>query len=338
MSKKVILLMNLGSPNSTKVSDVKDYLNEFLMDQYVIDLPFWIRLFLVKLIIVPFRASKSAHKYETIWTENGSPLKVITSELSKLVEKVTKTPTYSCMRYASPSTFEIVNKIIEEHSDLKEITFMPLYPHYAMSSYLTSVEHITSIKNKLIPKINLKIIAPFYNNEKYINALAESIKPYLKSDYDHILFSYHGIPERHVKKTDPTKKHCLMTDNCCNKPCLAHDYCYRKQTIDTTNLVAQQLNIPSDQYSFSFQSRLGKDKWLLPFTSKVLEEMPKKGIKKLMIICPSFVSDCLETLEEIDIEGRAIFMSSGGHTFDLVPCLNTNPNWVETIASLTENP
>lgn len=336
MSSKAILLVNLGSPDSTSVKDVRKYLNEFLMDEKVIDIPKLARLLLVRGIIVPFRAPKSAAKYRTIWTEQGSPLVHITKELVKSVAVETSLPTYMCMRYAQPTPTDVLAQIAKEHPDLKEVVMLPLYPHYAMSSYETAVDHVNAAYKKGNYSFKMKVVKPFYNHPDYIKALAHSIKPMLEQNpnFDQLLFSYHGIPERHVKKTDVTLKHCLTCTDCCNVPSIAHQYCYRHQVIETTKLVAKELNLPENKFQFSFQSRLGADAWLKPYSAALFKELPKKGIKNLIVVCPAFVSDCLETLEEIHVEGKEDFLHSGGEHFSVVPCLNLNGDWVSTVGTL----
>jgi protoporphyrin/coproporphyrin ferrochelatase len=334
MAEKAILLANLGSPNSTSVKDVKTYLDEFLMDERVIDVPYWLRYFLVKGLIVPFRASKSAAKYKTIWTENGSPLIHITRQLVELVEAETAMPTYMCMRYATPAPVDVLRQIAKDHPNLTELVLLPLYPHYAMSSFETAVLHVQKAHKEGGYPFSLKVVQPFFKHVEYIAALSESIRPFLKEPYDHILFSYHGTPERHVRKTDPTGNHCLKCTDCCNVPSPAHAVCYRHQIIETTKRVASFLQIPEDKFSFSFQSRLGSDQWLKPYTVDLFKTMPENGIKNLIVVCPAFVSDCLETLEEIWVEGKEDFLHAGGDQFRVVPCLNTDPSWVKTIHTL----
>ena len=333
---KAILLINLGSPDSCEVSDVKKYLNEFLMDERVIDIKNPWRTLLVKGIIVPFRAAKSAAKYKTIWTEKGSPLIQITKELRAAVEKESSLPTYMCMRYGSFSPDSVLQKMQQDLPDLKEIVLLPLYPHYAMSSYETAVEHVLAAYNKNKFSFQIKVVEPFYKNENYINALTESIKPFLQKDFDHLLFSYHGIPERHIRKSDTTQSHCLICQNCCEIESKAHANCYRHQVITTTKLVTEKLGLPKDKFSISFQSRLN-EKWLKPFTDKVLEDFPKQGIKKMIVVSPAFVSDCLETLEEIEVEAKEIFLHHGGESYTAIPCMNIQPLWVKAVCELTEN-
>ncbi len=324
--------MNLGSPDSTSVSDVRRYLNEFLMDEKVIDVPYLLRLLLVRGIISPFRAPKSAKAYRSIWTDEGSPLVVLTHQLQEALQAKVDEPVTVAMRYGNPSPKDAFEELMSKNPDLKEVVLVPLYPHYAMSSYETAVEYAYKIHKKEQYTFKLTTIDAFYKDADYIHALSDSIKPFLAQDYDHIVFSYHGIPERHVKKTDPTKNHCLSVENCCAVDSPAHAKCYRHQIILTTHLVAAKLGIPKEKYSFSFQSRLGRDEWLKPYTVNRLREMPNEGIKKLLVVCPAFVSDCLETLEEMGEEGKEIFLEHGGESFTLIPCMNVHPLWVQTLA------
>jgi protoporphyrin/coproporphyrin ferrochelatase len=326
--------MNLGSPDSTSVKDLRRYLNEFLMDERVIDVAKWWRTILVKGIIVPLRAPKSAAAYKSIWTAEGSPLIVLTKQLRSAVEELTDLPVEICMRYGNPSPKEAMDRLKKEHSSLQEVILFPLYPHYAMSSYETAVEYAKEIHEQEKYPFALSVVPPFYNNEDYISALTESIRPYLDEPYDLLLFSYHGIPERHVKKTDCTGKHCLQVEDCCHKSSPAHAFCYRHQVITTTELVAQRLGLPKEKYAFSFQSRLGRDPWLQPYTAKWLETLPSEGIKRIAVVCPAFVSDCLETLEEMGLEGKEIFLHAGGDKFTLIPCMNVGRRWAEAIVRL----
>lgn len=329
-AKRALLLMNLGSPDSTSVKDLRKYLNEFLMDERVIDIPYLARLLLVKGIIVPFRAPKSAEAYRSIWTDEGSPLIVLTKQLQEAVQQKIAEPVAIAMRYGNPSPKQAYDALLKEHPGLEEVVLLPLYPHYAMSSYETAVEYAKEHHQKGGYSFKLNVIQPFYDDADYIDALAHSMKPYTEQEYDHFLFSYHGIPQRHIRKSDTTGCHCLQVNNCCEIASAAHATCYRHQLVVTTKLVAEKLGIPKEKYSISFQSRLGKG-WLEPFTDKRLEAMPGEGIKKLLIACPAFISDCLETIEEIGEEGKETFMHAGGESFTLIPCLNTHPAWVNTI-------
>ncbi len=335
-TRKGILLMNLGSPDSTEVKDVRRYLNEFLMDERVIDYPYLLRLLLVKGIITRFRAPKSAEAYSTIWTKEGSPLIVLTRQLRDALDKEVDMPVEIAMRYGNPTVKYALDRLLEQNPDLDEVIAVPLYPHYAMSSYETAVESAKEIHAKNNYSFKLSFIKPYYNEEHYITAMAENIRPYLEQDYDHILFSYHGIPESHLKKTDPTKCHCLKTADCCNVASAAHATCYRHQCVVTTELVAAKLGLPKEKYSLSFQSRLAGEQWLTPYTDYRLRDMPKEGVKKLLILCPAFVSDCLETLEEIAERGKETFEEAGGEEYTMIPCMNVHPLWVEAIAKYVE--
>jgi ferrochelatase len=330
--KRAIVLMNLGSPDSTDVKDVKKYLDQFLMDERVIDKPWLLRALLVKGIIVPLRSPNSAKAYQSIWTEKGSPLIVISKQQKDALKKEIQEPVMIAMRYGTPSPKQAYDELIGKNPELEEVIVVPMYPHYAMSSYETAVEYAKEQYKKGGYKFRLTFIKPFYKEENYLHALRESIKPYLDQDYDQILFSYHGIPERHILKCDPTKKHCLKMDNCCEVPSEAHAYCYRHQCWTTTKEMVKELNIPESKWGFSFQSRLGRDPWLQPYTAARLQELPKERVKKLLVVCPAFVSDCLETLEEIAEEGKESFLHAGGEKFELIPCLNVHPLWIETMA------
>jgi len=330
--KRAIVLMNLGSPDSTEVKDVRRYLDEFLMDERVIDKPWLFRALLVKGIIVPFRAPKSAEAYKSIWTEKGSPLIVISKQQESALKKEIEEPVAISMRYGSPSPRQAYDELVDKNPDLEEVIVIPMYPHYAMSSYETGVEYAKEQHKKGGYSFKLTFIKPFFDSEDYVNALTESIRPFLENEYDQVLFSYHGIPERHVLKCDPTKQHCLKVNNCCEVSSPAHAYCYRHQCWTTTNLVGDRLGIPKQKRGFSFQSRLGRDPWLQPYTAVRLQELPKEGVKKIVVVCPAFVSDCLETLEEMGEEGKEIFLHAGGESFELIPCLNVHPLWISAMA------
>ncbi|HEX7847719.1 MAG TPA: ferrochelatase [Chitinophagaceae bacterium] len=335
-SKKGIVLMNLGSPDSTKVSDVRRYLNEFLMDERVIDMPYLGRLLLVKGIIVPFRAPKSARAYSSIWTKEGSPLIILTQQLQNALQEQVNEPVEIAMRYGNPSPKTAFDNLLKRMPDIEEVIAVPLYPHYAMSSYETAVEYAKEVHQKHKYPFRLSFIKPYYDEPAYLDALANSIRPYLQQDFDHLLFSYHGVPERHIHKGDITGQHCLKVNDCCNVASPAHTQCYRHQCLVTTAKVAEKLNLPKDKFSFSFQSRLGRDEWLKPYTAKRFEEMPGEGIRKILVACPAFVSDCLETLEEIAEEGKETFLHAGGESFTMIPCLNVHPLWVKAIAGYVQ--
>lgn len=330
---KGILLVNLGSPKSTKVKDVKTYLDEFLMDEKVIDYPWFFRSLLVQGIILNFRPKKSAAAYKTVWTDEGSPLIVYTEKIQKKLQKLVDVPVEIGMRYAQPSIENGIRKLKEK--GVSEIVLLPLYPQYAMSTTETVIEKAEEVRKKYFPEIKINYIQPFYNREIYINCLAESIREKLPENFDALQFSYHGVPERHIYKTDPTNT-CNLTDCCSRDKNPSHQFCYRHQCFKVTEDVIKKLNLPKEKVLVTFQSRLGKDKWMEPYTDETLENLPKKGIKNLAIVCPAFVSDCLETLEEISVEGKEIFEHAGGETFNYIPCLNDEDRWIEVVKTLCE--
>ena len=325
-------MINLGSPDSTSIPDVKRYLDEFLMDKRVIGKSYWFRWFLVKIIILNTRPRKSAKAYKKIWWKEGSPLIVLSKRLFNKVKKLVKIPVALAMRYGSMS---IINGLKELHEiGVNEVIVLPLYPHYAMSSYETVVEKVKKEVRLKFPSIKLKIIDPFYNNKSYIKLLSNKIKETLKKvKYDHILFSYHGIPVSHLKISDTTNKHCYKVKDCCSVKSDAHKTCYKHQVLETTELVVKELKIDKSKYSNAFQSRLPNEAWLKPYTDSELVRLAKKGIKNLVIVTPAFVTDCLETLEEIAMEGKEEFLDSGGKNYYYVPCLNDDKDWSKLISS-----
>jgi protoporphyrin/coproporphyrin ferrochelatase len=325
---KGVLLVNLGSPDSPSVPSVRRYLNEFLMDKRVIDVPWLMRRFIVGMILIN-RPKESAHAYEKIWTKDGSPLVVTSQNVHGKLQKRLKVPVELAMRYQNPSIRSALRKLAGQGID--ELLLIPLFPHYAMSSYETAVERVKEVARSIAPKMQIEVQPPFFKDPDYIAALVMSANEYLKNDYDYLLFSFHGVPERQIKKSDPTSGHCLTEENCCEISNPAHSTCYRAQCFQTTTAFAQHAGVPPDKYSVSFQSRLGKDPWLKPYTDFELERLARQGIKKLLIICPAFVSDCLETLEEIRIRGRDTFLQAGGKELLQIPCLNEHPLWIETL-------
>lgn len=335
-AKTGILLVNLGSPDSPSVKDVRRYLGEFLMDENVIDVPWLLRSFIVKGTILPFRPKESAHAYKQIWWDDGSPLIVISRRVEKLLQERVEAPVELAMRYGNPSIEHGIQQLKQRLPDMEEMFIIPLYPHYAMSTVKSVVEKTEQVMAKHFWNFKLNFLPPFYQEENYISALAESIQPYLQQDFDYYLFSYHGIPERHVKKTDPTGCHCLQVENCCEVASDAHNYCYRHQCFETTKAVTNKLGMASDKFSNSFQSRLGRDPWLRPYTDFEYVRLAEQGVKRMAVLCPAFVSDCLETLEEIGMRGKEDFIAAGGEDLVLIPCLNDHPAWIETLTHYCE--
>ena len=328
---KGVLLVNLGSPDSPAVSDVRRYLNEFLMDSRVIDVAWPIRRFIVGMILVN-RPKESAHAYEKVWGKDGSPLIAISKNVLKKLQPRVKMPVELAMRYQNPRIQDGLRRLAGQGVD--DLLLIPLFPHYAMSSFETAVERVKELAAKIAPGMRITVQPPFYKDAGFIAAQISNAEEYLKKDYDYLLFSYHGLPERHIKKADPTGAHCLMSENCCEVASPAHATCYRAQCYQTTKAFAENAGVPREKYSVSFQSRLGKDPWLKPYTDFEFERLARQGVRKLLVICPAFVSDCLETLEEIGMRGRETFLQAGGQQLDQIPCLNEHPLWIDTLAGM----
>jgi len=328
---KGVLLVNLGSPDSPTAKDVKPYLDEFLMDERVIDVNPVLRNLLVRGIILQTRPKKSAAAYAKIWWDEGSPLIVISERFATKVQQQTDMPVALGMRYGSMSIKKALLEL--KNKGVDEVLLVPLYPHYAMSSYESVVVKTLQDKEECCPEMKITTLPAFYKSPDYIKVLSESIADGLKDfDYDHILFSYHGIPERHIRKSDPTKFHCKIDGSCCNTNSVAHNTCYRHQCFETTKMVIEHLNLPKGKVSNSFQSRLPNDPWLKPYTDFEFERFPKEGKKKLAVVTAAFVSDCLETLEEIAMEGKEQFEEAGGESYKHIPCLNDSDAWVAVMA------
>lgn len=330
--KKAILLLNLGTPDSPKKSDVRKYLTQFLNDPRVIDIPWLLRKILVNLIIVPFRSSNSTKLYKAIWTEQGSPLLFHSKNLAeKLQQSVGDEYTVElAMRYKNPSMESVLERMRKE--GYHEIVVFPLYPQYASSSTGTALELFMQIVSKwwVIPEI--KIISQYYDNENYINCIINRAKQHDFSKYDHIIFSYHGLPERQVDKVYNDGYLC-KDHHCEDELTDTNYYCYKAACYQTTNAVVQKLQLPKEAYTVSFQSRLD-NKWLTPFSDKVVEELAKKGAKNILVFSPAFTADCLETIYEIGTEYQEIFHEHGGQKVQLVESLNSGDDWVQTIKEM----
>ncbi len=334
MPKRAVLLVNLGSPDSTSIPDVTRYLREFLGDERVIDKPAEpFRTFLVNQIIIRKRVANSAHAYQQIWTDRGSPLILISQSVrDKLAAALgPATPVYLAMRYGNPSIASVIAQIAAD--GIEELLLFPQYPHYAMSSWETVVVKVYEEAARLAPKLRIESIQPFYQDADYIEALYTVSAPYFQKPHDLVLFSYHGIPERHLRKADSSQAHCTIVKDCCTTCSPLHATCYRAQVLATTRALIARAGIPADKHTVTFQSRLAGEPWLSPFTDHTLEQLPKQGKKRLLVLCPAFVADCLETLEEIRGEGRDTFMEAGGESFEQIPCLNDQPPYIDFLAN-----
>jgi ferrochelatase len=332
MPNSAVLLVNLGSPDSPSVPDVRRYLREFLMDRRVLDAPFPVRWFVVNCLILPRRPKESAHAYATIWTDQGSPLVVTSRNVQRLLQARLDLPVELAMRYQRPSIADAVARLRDQGTT--RVLLIPLFPHYAMSSYETAVERVKEKAVASASEMEVVVQPPYYADPEYVAALLASAAPQLEEGFDHLLFSFHGIPERHLRKSDPTKAHCLQVSDCCEVASPAHDHCYRHQCFRTVAEFVARAGIPADKYSVSFQSRLGRDPWLKPYTDVEVERFARAGVKRLLVMCPAFVSDCLETIEEIGQRARDSFLQAGGSEFSLIPCLNEHPRWIEALEKM----
>ncbi|SDK29570.1 ferrochelatase [Catalinimonas alkaloidigena] len=330
-----VLLVNLGTPDSPSVGDVRRYLREFLMDGRVIDIPFLSRFFLVNCIIAPFRAPKSAKVYQEVWTDAGSPLKVYSEELKRLLQTALGDGYRVSlgMRYQNPS----LEKALEELHDqgFRRLIIVPLFPQYASATTGSVKEKVMALISQwqLIPE--LTFVDQFYEHPLFVEAFTALGKRYLEAEpFDHVLFSYHGLPERQIRKGDP-HNHCLR-DGCCDSVGPHNRLCYRAQCFQTSRLLAQALGLSDDQWTVCFQSRLGRDPWIQPYTEDVVKQLVAQGKKRVLAYSPAFVADCLETTIEIGEEYKEVFMETGGERWQLVESLNVDPRWVATLQTMIQ--
>ncbi len=331
MKKTAILLINVGTPDKPELKHVRQYLSEFLNDKYVIDLPWFFRKLLVNGIIVPFRAPKSTRFYEKLWTEKGSPLLY---HLNSLTEKLRqKMPdnylVISAMRYGNPSVKSALEQIKEEHID--QLIAIPLYPQYAASTTESAKQHVFKQLKKSGINTDIRFIEQFYNHPSFIRAFSEKISSYRPEDFDHVVFSYHGLPISHVQKTHPEQP--FNACKCADKMPRHGAFCYKASCNETSRLLAERLAIPKENYTTAFQSRLSKN-WIQPFTDDVLSALAAQGSKSVLMVAPSFVADCLETTYEIGVEYKKKFLACGGKELIWVESLNDSDSWVEALMKI----
>jgi len=331
-TKKGLLLINLGTPDDPGYLSVFKYLRQFLMDPKVITVPYILRFILVTLIIVPFRAFSSGKIYKKIWTENGSPLIVNTSALAdKVRKKVPHIEVEFAMRYQSPSIEEKLKKLISQNLD--EIIILPLFPQYSTATTGSVFDEVSRVLKKQSVTPSIKFINQFYEQESFIDSWEDKLKSFNVDEYDHILFSYHGLP---TKAVDDIYADSLCADNNCeNEITNENKFCYKATCYETTRLIASRFNLSRDKYTVSFQSRLTKN-WLEPFTDEILEEFPTKGIKNILVLSPAFTADNLETLYEIDDEYKELFIENGGNSLTMVPSLNDSSKWADSIVKIID--
>jgi ferrochelatase len=337
MSKQGILLVNLGTPDSPSNSNVRKYLDEFLMDERVIDVNPILRTILVKGIIVPFRGPKSAKLYREIWSDTtGSPLMHYSLLQRELLQQRLgdEYQVELAMRYQSPSIESALNKL--KDAQVRNIRVIPMFPHYASASTGSVLEKVMELFRKWQTIPNISFINSFHDNELMIEAFADNGIKHKPETFDHVLFSFHGLPQRQLVKSDHSKKHCLKVENCCSTLTENNKFCYSAQCHETARLIANKIGLTEDKYSVCFQSRLGKDPWVQPYTSEVIEHLAEKGVKRLLVFCPAFVADCLETVHEVSVEYGEEFSALGGEHVQLVESLNDHPLWIDALVELAK--
>jgi len=334
--KTGVLLVNLGTPDSPSTAHVRKYLREFLMDKRVIDIPFFYRWLLVNLIIAPFRAPKSAKIYQQLWQERGSPLLFYGKDVKKLLQEGLDNEGNFIvalgMRYQNPSILNALNELRGQH--VRKIIVIPLFPQYASASSGSVSDKVMEIvKNwQVIPA--MEYVSQFLEEELFIKAFAHNAKKYMQeTKFDHFIFSYHGLPERQIRKGS-VSGYCQLNNKCCSTYHQKNRFCYRAQCFKTSRLLAEKLNIPENQYTVCFQSRLGNDPWIKPFTDEVIKELPAQGKKNVLAFSPSFVADCLETTIEVGEEFNDIFKEAGGENWRLVESLNDHPIWIDCLKKM----
>jgi len=328
-----VLLINLGTPDSTAVSDVRRYLREFLSDPRVVDINPVGRWMLLNFVILPFRPRKSAEAYRAIWTDEGSPLLVYEQALAERVQHALG-PSFHvelAMRYGNPSIPDAVDRLMA--MDPERIIVVPLFPQYSSAATGSAIDRALEVIGKQWNVPPVETIPAFYDDPGFIDSFAQVARPLLRDfQADHVVFSYHGVPERQVTKSDPTGAHCLASPDCCKVDVPANRYCYRAHCVRTSDRLIEALDLDPEKTSTTFQSRLGRTPWIKPYTDEALTEMARAGVKRVAVLCPAFVADCLETLEEIGIRAKEDWQAEGGEDLLMVPSLNAHPRWVRTIA------
>ena len=338
MSQPGLLLVNLGTPDAPDTAAVRRYLKEFLGDPRVLTMPAPIRWMLLNLIILPFRSPKSAEAYREIWTDAGSPLLVHGQALCEQVQArlAGQAQVALAMRYGSPSIRAGLEQL--KAAGVRRVVALPLYPQYASSTYGSTEEKLRA-EVAAVGELELELVAPFYDHPAFLEAQAELARPVLDDPQpDHVVLSFHGLPESHLRKGDPTGAHCLAKPDCCAAIGDANRDCYRAQCVATARGIAAKLGLDDDAYTVSFQSRLGPTAWIRPYTDQVLDELAAGGTQRVAVLSPAFVADCLETLEELGLRAKEDFEAKGGDDLRLVPSLNAEPAWVDAVVAIARQP
>jgi len=332
--KKGVLIVNLGTPDAPSVRAVRRYLKQFLLDWRVIDYPWLARNLLVRGIIAPFRSFSSAKLYQRLWTPEGSPLKVYGEVVAKGVQEQLGAEyiVELAMRYQSPSIAGAIQRLMDEQ--VSEIIVFPMFPQYASATTGSVHDEVMRILRKQQTIPNIKMINSYYDHEQMIDIFVDNARQFDLSHYDHFIFSYHGLPQRQLRKGDHCGNYCLKAQDCCQSMSKANQFCYSAQCFATTQALVRKLGLQEGQYSTSFQSRLGPEQWAAPYTIDIIKAQAEKKAKRLLVFSPAFVSDCLETTIEIGFEYQEEFEEMGGEHIDLVPSLNDDPRWISLVADL----
>jgi ferrochelatase len=329
-----VLLLNTGSSSAARTRETRVYLRQFLSDPRVFDAPAWKRWLVLNLFILPFRPAKTAAAYQKVWTDRGSPLIAISEDFAAaLGAALPEAEVEIGMAYGEPSIAQAFASLMEKN--VSKIIAAPMFPQYASATTGSVVSEVFRIAGESWNVPPLTTLAPYYDDAGYLDAWAAVAGPKLEAfQADHVLLSFHGLPERHIRKGDPTESHCLAVDGCCDTETEANQFCYRRHCLTTARGIAERLGFTEEMYTVAFQSRLGRDPWLAPAADAEIERLGKSGVKRLAVMSPAFTADCLETLEEIGMEGKSLFLENGGDAFSLVPSLNTDAAWVEAFARL----
>ncbi len=337
--RKGLLLVNLGTPDAPTTAAVRRYLREFLSDGRVLDIAAPLRWALLELFILPSRPARSAEAYRKVWTEAGSPLLVHSRNLATQLAEALG-PGWAVelgMRYGNPSLDVALQRLAA--AGTRSITLAPLYPQYASSSTGSTLERVQQLVGAAWNVPALRVLPPFFDHPAFLDAWVEVARPALReARADHVLFSFHGLPERQVRKSDVSGRHCLQSPSCCDGPVAENQWCYRFQCFGTARSLTSRLGLAPEHTTVSFQSRLGRTPWLKPYTDLLLPQLVQKGVRRLAVVCPAFVADCLETEEEIGIRARADFLRAGGESLTLVPSLNAHPAWVRALVQMVRDP
>jgi len=330
-----VLLINLGTPDAPHPAEVRRYLREFLWDPRVITLNPVARWLLLHLVILPFRPRKSAAAYAAIWTPEGSPLLVNVERLARGVQEElgASVPVEFAMRYGRPAVGPALERLRDRGA--RRLVCVPLYPQYAASSTESSIEKVREETRRRRLDFEIEFIQDFYDHPSFIEPAAAAARRVLEREaFDHVLFSFHGLPESHIRALDATGAHCLERPDCCDRVEAVNRRCYRAQSYATARALLDALELEPDRTSVAFQSRLGRRPWIRPYTDAMIPELAARGVRRLAVVVPSFTADCLETLEEIGIRGREQFLESGGESLTLIPCVNDDPAWVRGLAAM----